>query len=198
MTAILEAASFWDLLQKRTAQSSDAPFLMQGTDTVVTYGEFTERCERVAAGLAARGITEGTPVVWQLPTSIDSIVAATALSRLGAVQTPIIHLYREKEVGFCIQQCQPHTVIVPGTWGGHDYVEMVTGLVGDGPDAPEILALDAGLPEGDPADLPPLAIPAAGEAPVRWVYYTSGTTSDPKGVQHTDQTLLSALSLIHI
>ncbi len=26
---------------------------------------------------------------------------------------------------------------------------------------------------------------------MRWVYYTSGTTSDPKGVQHTDRTLIA-------
>ena len=47
------------------------------------------------------------------------------------------------------------------------------------------------LPEGDPTTLP--SPPAGGDdAPVRWLYYTSGTTSDPKGVQHTDQTLIAA------
>ena len=28
--------------------------------------------------------------------------------------------------------------------------------------------------------------------PVRYYFYTSGTTSDPKGVKHTDQTLIAA------
>lgn len=30
------------------------------------------------------------------------------------------------------------------------------------------------------------------DAPVRWIFSTSGTTSDPKGAQHTDQTVMAA------
>ena len=50
-----------------------------------------------------------------------------------------------------------------------------------------------GLPEGDPASLPapPPATDDDGRVPIRWVYYTSGTTSSPKGVRHTDQTLIA-------
>ncbi|MEZ5179969.1 MAG: class I adenylate-forming enzyme family protein [Acidimicrobiales bacterium] len=46
----------------------------------------------------------------------------------------------------------------------------------------------ADLPDGDPASLPPA--PTDGDE-VRWVYFTSGTTSDPKGVRHTDRTLIT-------
>jgi hypothetical protein len=46
----------------------------------------------------------GHPVTWQLPTRIETVVASFALSRLGAVQNPIIQIYREREVGFCIRQ----------------------------------------------------------------------------------------------
>ena len=33
--------------------------------------------------------------------------------------------------------------------------------------------------------------PAADEPPVRWLFYTSGTTADPKGARHTDATIMA-------
>ena len=53
-----------------------------------------------------------------------------------------------------------------------------------------MLSVD-GLAEGDPSTLPPAPAHADGAEPVRWIYSTSGTTSDPKGVQHTDATLIA-------
>ena len=38
---------------------------------------------------------------------------------------------------------------------------------------------------------PPPPGTTAEDAPIRWIYYTSGSTADPKGVQHTDQTLIA-------
>jgi acyl-CoA synthetase (AMP-forming)/AMP-acid ligase II len=65
---------------------------------------------------------------------------------------------------------------------------MAKQLAADLDQSPTVLELDTELPVGDPTTLPPP--PASGEE-VRWVYYTSGTTSEPKGVQHTDQTLMA-------
>src|SRR5438552_1746715 len=43
--------------------------------------------------------------------------------------------------------------------------------------------------DGDPRTLPPRPQPSpSGELPMRWLLYTSGTTSDPKGARHTDAT----------
>jgi acyl-CoA synthetase (AMP-forming)/AMP-acid ligase II len=45
------------------------------------------------------------------------------------------------------------------------------------------------VPVGDPATLPP---PPAAPAEGRWIYFSSGTTAEPKGVRHSDATLIAS------
>jgi acyl-CoA synthetase (AMP-forming)/AMP-acid ligase II len=190
---IYDARTFWELLERRVALTPDQPVLLDADDRQVTFAELKGWAERVAAGFAALGVREGSHVTWQLPTRIETVVASFALSRLGAVQNPIIQIYREREVGFAIRQTAAELVLVPGQWRGFDYVAMVERIAAGLDNPPKILVAYDSLPEGDPATLPPPpAAPASpDEAPIKWIYYTSGTTSDPKGVQHTDQTLIA-------
>ena len=186
---ILDAATFWELLERRVALSPDRPLLIDDGGRRLTCAQFRDEVEAVAAGLHGLGIGEGTPVTWELPTRIETIVLSFALSRLGAVQNPIIHIYRHREVGFCIAQTGARFVFTPGVWGDFDYAAMVEEVSADLDPRPRLLNGYADLPKGDPATLPPA--PSDGGA-VRWLYYTSGTTSDPKGVKHTDETLIAA------
>ena len=199
---IYDAPTFWELVERRVSDSPDRPFLIDpghvsevgggSPERTVTFAEAKAWAERSAAGFAAMGVAEGTPVTWVLPTRIETIVASLALSRLGAVQNPIIHIYRDREVGFCIRQTAAELVLTPGEWSGFDYRDMVERVTGDLDVPPAIVDAYDSLPEGDPADLPPVPDPGpAGAEPIRWTYYTSGTTSDPKGVMHTDASLMA-------
>ncbi len=119
---------------------------------------------------------------------METVVVSLALARLGAVQNPVIHIYREREVGFALRQTGAKLFLVPGTWRGFDFLAMANKLAADMADPPTVLVAYDELPEGDPATLPD---PPTSTDDVRWIYYTSGTTSDPKGVRHTDGTLLA-------
>ncbi len=183
-------ATIWQLIEDRAGRSPDATMLIGEDDTSLTYGEFRSRAERVAAGLAAQGIGAGTPVTWQLPSRIDSVVTSAALARLDAVQCPVLHLYRHKELGFVMRHTGAEFVITPGESKGFDYAGMATELAREMDAAPTVLSVPD-LVEGEPSELPAPPAHADGAEPVRWIYSTSGTTSDPKGVQHTDATLIA-------
>src|SRR5687767_6752290 len=111
---ITGARTIWELVERRAETSSDRLMLVDEHDRSLTFGEFRDRAERVAAGLHSRGIGDGTPVSWHLPTTVDTIVLSIALSRVGAVQNPIIHLYREREVGFALRQTGARLFAHPG------------------------------------------------------------------------------------
>ncbi|MCH7788662.1 MAG: AMP-binding protein [Acidobacteria bacterium] len=186
---IFDSNGLWDLLSRRADASPDAAMLIDADDRMVTFAEARSWAERVAAGFASIGVGEATPVTWILPTRIETVIASFALSRLGAVQNPIIHIYRDREVGFCIDQTSAEFVLVPGAWGDFDYTAMVQRITEGAANPPTIIDAYEALPEGDPADLPAPIDPK--DDTIRWRYYTSGTTADPKGVQHTDQTLIA-------
>ncbi|CCK29352.1 AMP-dependent ligase/synthetase [Streptomyces davaonensis JCM 4913] len=181
------ARTLWDLLARRAARTPDRPVLLQ-EDRSLSFGELRARAERVAAGLFDLGVRPGTVVAWQLPTRIETVLLSFALARLGAVQSPVIPFYRDREVGFALRESKAEYFAVPGTWRGFDHTEMARRLGAKG-----VFEAYDRLPDGDPAVLPE---PPAEGTSVRWIYWTSGTTSDPKGVLHTDRSLIAGGSCL--
>jgi cyclohexanecarboxylate-CoA ligase len=182
------AQTLWGLLEQRCAESADRPMLLDERDRRVSFGACRAWSERVAAGLAALGVTEGTPFTWQLPTRIESVVLSLALSRLGAVQNPILPIYREREVGAVLRQTGARWLAVPGVFRGFDHLALARALQAEAGGRFEILDAEGALPEGDPFLLPP---PPRDASAVRWIYSTSGTTAEPKCARHTDASLIA-------
>lgn len=190
-----EAQTFTELLEARLAATPDAPMLIDEHDHALSFAEYRVRIERTAAGLAARGVRPGSRVSYQLPTRIDTIVLMGALARLGTVQNPLVPAYRESEVSFCLEQTRAEFLCVASRPGGIDYESLTRDsmpaleLFDFASDASDASDGSTRLPEADPADLP--APPAEADA-VRWIYYTSGTTSRPKGALHSDHSVATA------
>ncbi|HET6811838.1 MAG TPA: AMP-binding protein [Acidimicrobiales bacterium] len=187
---IRDAGTFWELIERRAELDPGRRMLVDEQDRELTFGQLRDDALRVAAGLVGLGVGPGSPVSWQLPTRIDTVVVCAALCRIGAVQNPVIHLYRERELGFAMAQTGATHLVVPGVWRGTDYAALAERAGAERGVSPQLVVLDQGLPEADPAALDAVAVPAADDS-IRWIYYTSGTTSDPKGVCHTDGTLMA-------
>ncbi|MFD9337786.1 class I adenylate-forming enzyme family protein [Streptomyces sp. NPDC060028] len=187
------SATLWGLVVRRAALTPHATVLIEAAedpadDRRLTFGELRDRSERVAAGLYDMGVRPGTVVAWQLPTRIETVLLSVALARIGAVQSPVIPFYRDREVGFALRESKAEFFAVPGLWRGFDHLAMARRLGARG-----VFEAYETLPEGDPAALPP---PPADGTDVRWIYWTSGTTSDPKGVLHTDRSLIAGGSCL--
>ncbi|MFI2368347.1 class I adenylate-forming enzyme family protein [Streptomyces sp. NPDC018833] len=185
--ALGASRTLWELVDRRAALTPGRPVLLQ-EDRVLTFGGLRDRAERVAAGLYAMGVRPGTVVAWQLPTRIETVLLTVALARLGAVQSPVIPFCRDRETGFALRESKAAFFGVPGEWRGFDHTAMARRLGAHG-----VFEAYASLPDGDPAALP--APPSSGTE-VRWIYWTSGTTSDPKGVLHTDRSLIAGGSCL--
>jgi cyclohexanecarboxylate-CoA ligase len=182
---LLQAETFTELLTARAAATPDAPMLIDAAGQRLSFKDFNRHIERTAASLAAQGVGLGTRVAWQLPTRISTIIVMAALARLGAVQAPIIPLYRSRETGAAVATAGAEFMLVPGVWRGTDFVEMASGL----PTGPKVVVVGEPAPSASDAEVAALPAPAAS---AEWVYFTSGSSGLPKGARHTDATLLAA------
>jgi len=190
---MIEGRTLWELMEKRVEATPDAPMALNEEGRELTFAGYLAAAEQAAAGFAALGVGEGDVVSWQLPTWNESLVLIAALSRVCAVQNPILLIYREREVGFVVRQAKTKLLVTPQEFNRFEFATMAQGIAesvnADGGDL-QTLVVDKGaaFPAGEVAELP-AAPPPSDEPPVRWLFYTSGTTADPKGAQHTDVTV---------
>lgn len=147
--ALSASSTLWELLARRADLTPDRRVLLQ-EDRALTFGELRARAERTAAGLHDLGVRPGTVVAWQLPTRLETAVLSFALARLGAVQSPVIPFYRDREVGFALRESKAEFFAVPGVWRGFDHTEMAQRL-----DAKGVFEAYDDLPEGTRRFSPP-------------------------------------------
>lgn len=178
------------MVERRAELTPDALMIIDDRGGELSFAGYRDAALRAAAGLVELGVGPGVSVSWQLPTWPSTLVLQAALARLGAVQNPIIPVYREREVGFCIRQTGARLFLVPSVWRGFDYQAMAEGIAAD-VDELDVVVSDGELPEGDVSVLDGIPVPEDPEE-IRWVYYTSGTTSNPKGARHCDSSVMAS------
>ncbi|OBJ11643.1 AMP-binding protein [Mycobacterium colombiense] len=148
----------------------------------------------LAGALLAR-IPTGSVVSFMLPNWHESAVIYLAATLAGMVVNPILPSLRDHDLRYILQDAVTATIFVPQRYGGHDYAAMLERVTAAMDRAPEVVVLrgDAGphTPYAPLLERPPqdATLPALDPDAVRMILYTSGTTSRPKGVLHTHNSM---------
>jgi acetyl-CoA synthetase len=167
------------------ARGNDRPALVlvaeDGTTTRRSFDEMARRSDQLAAWLAGRGVRRGDPVLLMLGNQVELWESMLAVFKLGAVVMPTT-----TAVG-------PADLVDRITRGGARHVVCNAVDVGKFDEVPgDYTRISVGPVEGwadlrAAADLEHAPVQHPGTAPgdPLLLYFTSGTTSRPKLVEHT-------------
>lgn len=157
-----------------------------------TLGDVDDLARRVARGLMARGIGPGSTVAFQLPNWLEAAATFYATAYLGATVVPIVHFYGTKEVGYILRKTKVQALVTTEQFGAQHFRDNLDSLRAEPDGLPDLefvafvgdASFDA-LVSHDRLEAPAGVDP---DSPAL-VAYTSGTTSDPKGVVHAHRTI---------
>ena len=151
-----------------------------GTDRSYSFAELAARSDRLATSLAAGGVASGDRVMVMLGNQVELWESMLAVMKLGAVIMPATTALGPKDIADRVGRGSVRHVITNG-----DQVDKFADIPGD---FGRIAVGDAPRPWrpyrlADAAALP--SRPATRADDPMLIYFTSGTTSHPKLVEHT-------------
>jgi acyl-CoA synthetase (AMP-forming)/AMP-acid ligase II len=159
-----------------------------------SLGEVHARGLVLAGSLHALGLRQGDVVAMQMPSGIENAVIVHAVTALGCVLLPIVHIFGPRELGQVLGDSGARALIVPDRWRNIDFLDRLARL----PDLPALkhrIVVGENVPPGALAyhalpggDCPQVKVDPGALA---LLLYTSGTTAAPKGVRHTSRSLIA-------
>jgi acyl-CoA synthetase (AMP-forming)/AMP-acid ligase II len=167
----------------------------------LTYAELVDSADRLAANLAGHGVRPGQRIAVWLPSRVETAVALLACSRNGYVCCPSLHrAHTVAEIIALVDRMRASAVIAePGYGADADRHDLFTEL--------ECRDFVRWLHRVEPAEAamtpfreltgPAVETPVSDDAnQVMYLPFTSGTTGEPKGVMHSDNTLLATARMM--
>jgi acyl-coenzyme A synthetase/AMP-(fatty) acid ligase len=162
----------------------------------LTYRELIDAADRLAADLARNGIRPGQRVAVWLPSRVETAIVMLACSRNGYVCCPSLHRdHTATEVKALLQRVRASVLIAqPGYGADADRLDIFA-MAAELPHMALTYRIaspdDCGVPFGELPDQAASTAPDSDPNRVVYLPFTSGTTGEPKGVMHSDNTLLS-------
>jgi len=152
-----------------------------GRDEQATYGEMSRRSSQLANWLRRIGVRRGDPILLMLDNQIELWLASLAAMKLGAILIPSATLLGPRDIADRLERGEVRHVIV-----GSANVAKFDGL--DGSWTRISLGDDAGWSSiadawGESDAFSPDGVTHADDP--LFLYFTSGTTTRPKLVEHT-------------
>ncbi|MBX6395227.1 MAG: long-chain-fatty-acid--CoA ligase [Alicyclobacillaceae bacterium] len=173
-------------------------------DKRFTYREFNERVNRLSHGLRKLGVDNGTKVAVLAPNTHPMLECFYGICQLGAVMVPLNIRLKAEELRYIIDHSDSEIVIVDAEWG-----HVIHSIRSQLPKVRHVIQIDSGYPSplealdyeellaGSPTDA--IEVNVDENQPIT-INYTSGTTSNPKGVilTHRGSFLNAADFMFHL
>jgi acyl-CoA synthetase len=181
-------------LAAQHAHTRPRAFAVRDSRVRLTWAQLVEWVDALAGDLHAAGLKRGRRVSVWLPNRVEAVVVFLACSRMGYVCNPSLHQnYTVAEIVTLMERIQTAALFAQPGYGSDadkaDVFEAAKSL----PAMKRVYRMDAGMFPTPGARVDTAKLPPADDNPDKIVYlaFTSGTTGMPKGVLHSDNTLLA-------